>query len=112
MKKCFVSLIFCSFFLCGCSFSTSKITPERKSYISTMVTVYQEDLNSIHWARKGNCPMYPSCSAYAKEAFSKYSFEKAYMMSCERLIRCGRSCATKLQIVKKGQKLRYYDPVP
>lgn len=36
------------------------------------------------------CPMYPSCSAYSREAIQKYGFVKGWIMTCDRLLRCGR----------------------
>lgn len=33
--------------------------------------------------------MYPSCSVYAKMAFTDYSFAKAMILTADRLIRCG-----------------------
>jgi len=37
------------------------------------------------------CPMYPSCSAYSMEAIGKYGFIKGWIMTCDRLLRCGRN---------------------
>jgi len=34
------------------------------------------------------CPYVPSCSAYAEEAFSRYTFMKALTVSVKRLARC------------------------
>jgi len=36
------------------------------------------------------CGMSPSCSSYAAQAFKKHGFFMGWMMSCDRLIRCGR----------------------
>ena len=62
--------------------------------------------------RKGKCSMYPSCSAYAKEAFNRLSFFKACTAVSERLIRCGRDSEDKLKIIKINNRLRINDPVP
>lgn len=34
------------------------------------------------------CVYVPSCSAYAKEAFMRFSFAKALWLTCFRIIRC------------------------
>jgi len=36
------------------------------------------------------CQMSPSCSAYSKEAFQTHGFFLGWIMTCERLMRCGR----------------------
>ena len=36
------------------------------------------------------CPMYPSCSTYASRAFKKHGFFMGWILTCDRLIRCGR----------------------
>lgn len=57
------------------------------------------------------CPMYPSCSHYAQEAFAKEGYLKGWILTCDRLIRCGRD-ETRLAptIRKKGTKYAY-DPL-
>lgn len=34
--------------------------------------------------------MQPSCSAYSKEAFQAHGFFLGWIMTCDRLMRCGR----------------------
>ncbi|MBW2635540.1 MAG: membrane protein insertion efficiency factor YidD [Deltaproteobacteria bacterium] len=36
------------------------------------------------------CPMYPSCSEYSAQAFKKHGFIKGWVMTSDRLLRCGR----------------------
>ena len=36
------------------------------------------------------CRMSPSCSAYSKEAFQAHGFFLGWIMTCDRLMRCGR----------------------
>jgi putative component of membrane protein insertase Oxa1/YidC/SpoIIIJ protein YidD len=40
-------------------------------------------------AKGFHCPMYPSCSSYGKEAFSRHNPIKAFWMTSDRLTRCG-----------------------
>ncbi len=37
-----------------------------------------------------NCPMYPSCSKYSLQCFKKHGLFIGWMMTCDRLFRCGR----------------------
>lgn len=36
------------------------------------------------------CPMHPSCSHYADQAFKRHGFFKGWVLTCDRLLRCGR----------------------
>lgn len=48
------------------------------------------------------CAMTPSCSAYAVESIKKYGFLEGYLMTCDRLIRCGRDELNISPIIKSG----------
>ena len=55
------------------------------------LSLYQKYISP---AKGGNtCPMAPSCSQYARVAFQNYSPLKAYLLTCDRLIRCGQDRA-------------------
>jgi putative component of membrane protein insertase Oxa1/YidC/SpoIIIJ protein YidD len=44
----------------------------------------------ISGADGDRCPMHPSCSGYAMEAFKKHGAFMGWIMTCDRLMRCGR----------------------
>ena len=46
--------------------------------------------NIISRADGHRCPMYPTCSAYSAQAFQKHGFIKGWVMTSDRLLRCGR----------------------
>jgi putative component of membrane protein insertase Oxa1/YidC/SpoIIIJ protein YidD len=54
--------------------------------------------------------MTPSCSAYAAESIKKYGFLEGYLMTCDRLIRCGRDELNISPIVKSGDDRLCLDP--
>ena len=57
------------------------------------------------------CPMYPSCSQYAATAFKEHTALTAWILTCDRLLRCGHSelhFAPKVYI--KGKPYAY-DPL-
>lgn len=111
MKKlCPEILLFLFLILQGCSSSFSdKGDP---AYTSVMADLYQKNLSSISFVRKGECPMHPSCSQFAKESYSKFGFVLGTVLTSERLMRCGRDCLKKLKIVNTERGLKFYDPVP
>jgi uncharacterized protein len=53
------------------------------------------------------CPMYPSCSHYARHAFEKHGFIKGWILTSDRLLRCGRD-ETRLSRQHHGGA---YDPL-
>jgi putative membrane protein insertion efficiency factor len=72
----------------------------------------------IHFYRKyisgadGNrCPMHPSCSTYSLEAIKKHGPLKGWVLTCDRLIRCGRDEIKLGPPIFAGEKTRTNDPV-
>lgn len=51
---------------------------------------YQGPLNHLSAVRRGSCPMHPSCSEYGRQAMAKHGFLKGWVMTLDRLMRCGR----------------------
>ena len=56
------------------------------------------------------CPMFPSCSQYAKISFELLPWYRAYPKSMERILRCGHEIYFYSKISVK-KRLRWYDPV-
>lgn len=55
--------------------------------------------------------MYPSCSRYAAEAFEKHNILTAWVLTCDRLLRCGHDeTAIAPKVIVQG-KARTYDPL-
>jgi putative component of membrane protein insertase Oxa1/YidC/SpoIIIJ protein YidD len=50
------------------------------------IQFYQKYISGI---RGHSCPMYPSCSRYGMMAFSEEKFVTAFVMTSDRLLRCG-----------------------
>ena len=69
---------------CGQNFSEERST--EKSFLEQSIGLYQKFLSG---ADGGRCPMYPSCSAYAKQAFHSHGFLKGWILTSDRLLRCG-----------------------
>lgn len=69
---------------------------------------YQNHISVIDGNR---CPMYPSCSSYASEAFHKHGLIFGWIMTCDRIVRCGRDEEkVSLKIMIQDDKL-IYDPL-
>ena len=50
------------------------------------------------------CNMIPSCSQYAVEAISKHGVLIGWIMTCDRLIRCGRDEVQRSPMVIRGDE--------
>ena len=112
-------LVFLTFF-----FNTSDLRSEETNDISgNVLTVKSEKKSSaliqpVLFFKKyispidgSRCPMFPSCSQYCLDAIEKHGILKGWVMSCDRLLRCGRD-EVKLspRIWVKGVK-HCFDPV-
>ncbi len=115
------SLIFLFvFILCGISFAGENPTnasqdpsaPWEKDEQTHPILYPVKLFNTYISGADGNrCPMYPSCSQYCIEAFKIRGLFMGWIMSCDRLLRCGRDEVTiSAPIWIDGEK-RINDPV-
>jgi putative component of membrane protein insertase Oxa1/YidC/SpoIIIJ protein YidD len=58
-----------------------------------------------------DCPMYPPCSMYSLQCFNKHGFFIGWMMTCDRLFRCGRDELRLSPEVFINGKSKCYDPL-
>lgn len=80
---------------------------ESPSFFDQTIRLYQKILSRSDGDR---CPMYPSCSAYAKQAFNTHGPVKGWILTSDRLLRCGHD-----EIELSGQKQingKYLTPDP
>jgi putative component of membrane protein insertase Oxa1/YidC/SpoIIIJ protein YidD/TM2 domain-containing membrane protein YozV len=92
----------------GASSDSSSAAVERYGTgTSTMLSIYQRYISPL---KGGNiCPMYPSCSQYAKCAFERSDPATAFMATCDRLVRCGRDVSS-YPMIAVNEGVRRYDP--
>ena len=57
------------------------------------------------------CPMVPTCSQYAQQAFRRYGFIKGWVLACDRLLRCGHDEIRLAPVVRIEGTPRAYDPL-
>ncbi len=74
---------------------------------SVFFDFYQNYLSPIKGGNR--CPMYPSCSQYAKILFDSVSIYSAFTGTCERLLRCGHELHLYPQITINN-RIKRYDP--
>ena len=86
-------LFFCLFFpVTGCSIKSHSAPAghDNGSPASQLIHFYQGPLNHLSAVRYGECPMHPGCSKYGLSAIEKHGALVGWMMTFDRLIRCGR----------------------
>ena len=85
--------LICGIFLIftGCAIhpTPAEETLQNPSPASQIVRFYQGPLDHLSAVRYGECPMHPSCSEYAISAIEKHGALIGWMMTFDRLIRCG-----------------------
>lgn len=97
----------------GCSAGTANTREGGPSFspFSGFVAFYRGPLDHLSAVRRGECPMYPSCSEYAREAAARHGDLAGWIMASDRLMRCGRDEARLSPKVKINGGWRYYDPL-
>jgi hypothetical protein len=58
-----------------------------------------------------NCPMYPSCSRYSLQSFKTHGLFIGWVMTCDRLLRCGRDELRLSPEIVVNDELLCYDPL-
>ena len=72
-----------------------------------LVEAYRENISPIDGK---DCPMYPSCSEYSVRSFKKHGSLVGWIMTVDRLFRCGRDeLRLSPQVIVNGEQ-RWYDP--
>ena len=106
-------LVFTSSFLFSCA-SPGKIKGESggvSNPLLSLIDVYRERLNHLSAVKVSQCPMYPSCSTYSMECLKKHGFLTGWVMTCDRLMRCGRDELKVSPQVMINREWKCYDPV-
>ena len=99
----------------ACAHSPDSRVASGKSVDGTLfdgiMRIYEGPLNHLRGVRRGECPMFPSCSQYARQAVARYGFVRGWTMAMDRLMRCGRDETRRVPRILINGKWKYYDPV-
>jgi putative component of membrane protein insertase Oxa1/YidC/SpoIIIJ protein YidD len=75
---------------------------------SLPITFFQKIVSRADGDR---CPMYPSCSHYASQAIERHGTIKGWILTFDRLLRCGHDEIRRSPKVRVKQGVRTLDPV-
>lgn len=108
-----LSTVFIFSLMASCAYSKS-IQAESGAAthpLSATIQFYQGPLNHLDAVRMGECPMYPSCSQYGLESIQKHGALMGWIMTMDRLMRCGRDEIRLSPPVIVDGRLKSYDPL-
>jgi putative component of membrane protein insertase Oxa1/YidC/SpoIIIJ protein YidD len=116
MKKTIYIVISCVFLFLVMSPSAVGGETTRKPEISESDTgpvamalsVFRKTISRADGRR---CMMYPSCSHYSGQAFVKHGFVKGWVMTSDRLLRCGRDEKRLSEEIILNQQVYVFDPL-
>jgi putative component of membrane protein insertase Oxa1/YidC/SpoIIIJ protein YidD len=77
----------------------------------TLLNFYQGPLDHLSAGRRGDCPMWPSCSEYSRQAVARHGFAVGWVMTMDRLMRCGRDGLRWAPRVVVDGRVKYLDPL-
>ena len=83
-------------------------TPDGGGLVAAAIGFYRRHVSPIDGDR---CPMYPSCSQYSQDAVHKHGLTMGWIMTCDRLLRCGRDEVSVAPRIMTNNGWRCYDPV-
>lgn len=75
---------------------------------SAPIRFYQK---TISRADGNRCSMHPSCSSYALDAYKKHNFFLAWILTCDRLLRCGHNETGLAPRVRVNGIVKAHDPL-
>jgi len=75
---------------------------------TVLVRLYREYISPIDGS---DCPMHPSCSQYSIKSFEKHGLLMGWLMTWDRLYRCGRDEVELSPWIRTNGESKCYDPV-
>ena len=103
------------FLLClsGCAHkgAAGKGSPACLNPLTALIRFYQGPLNHLKAVKRSECPMYPGCSSYSLHCLKEHGIILGWLMTCDRLIRCGRDELKYSPEIYVYGKKKCYDPV-
>ena len=109
--------IFLLFFLLCLFSSCSSILNKHNEVLddhypaNAVIGFYKNCLNGLASVRAGMCPMYPSCSKYSQNSITKNGIFMGWIMTTDRLMRCGRDEIKFSKMIYVDGVWKHYDSV-
>jgi len=104
-------ILFSPIVSCTYSKSVQAETGPGADPLPSMTRFYQGPLNHLSAVRSRECPMYPSDSEYSLQSTQKHGMLVGWIMTMDRLMRCGRDKTELSPEVFINGKRKTYDLV-
>lgn len=101
-------LIGLALIMASCATSAKDASDMQSSSVTSTMSFYQKYISSVDGDR---CSMVPSCSSYFTHAVKKHGLFLGWIMTCDRLMRCGRDEFRVSEIRLRGQRQYCLDSV-
>ena len=88
--------------------SPQQVLDDNTNFATFPIRMYQTYISGVNGHR---CPMIPSCSQYSIEAFRKHGYLLGWIMTSDRLLRCGRDETRLSKTRRKNNETYSYDPL-
>jgi putative component of membrane protein insertase Oxa1/YidC/SpoIIIJ protein YidD len=105
------TFLVCAVAACGHLEEKHGCSVDATSHPPLLLKIYEGPLNHLSAIRRGDCPMYPSCSEFSGQAIAKHGTVVGWMMTVDRLLRCGRDELDSAPRVFDGGRLKAFDSV-
>ena len=99
------------FAACNTSGAVKNKPADAFNPFEAVVRFYQGPLNHLSAVRIGECPMFPSDSQYSLQSLKKHGMITGWIMTLDRLMRCGRDETRLSPRIRVNGKWKTYDPV-
>jgi hypothetical protein len=79
IEKTSIIVLLCAFSIHACAYTSqhqAKSKTTDVSFYEGVIKFYRGPLNHLQAVRRGECPMYPSCSEYSRQAIARFGFIK------------------------------------
>ncbi|MBI5787249.1 MAG: membrane protein insertion efficiency factor YidD [Candidatus Schekmanbacteria bacterium] len=83
-------------------------TSVPKIVFDSYVVFFQRVISPVDGPR---CQLYPTCSQYGRQAIQKHGAFLGFILSAERLMRDNGGVPQYHSLVRRGNRLYYYDPL-
>jgi len=84
------------------------LSKDHTSILASPLALFQSIVSKADGQR---CPMYPSCSHYAEQAVERHGKILGWMLTGDRLLRCGHDETRRVPEVLVHGSRRAYDPL-
>ncbi len=109
--RCMYAVLILLFAMTASAVAAEENADEPRSSFAVWSAPLKFFQQTISKADGDRCPMFPSCSHYAEQAFKRHGAFRGWILTSDRLLRCGRDEVRLSPKVRANGRPRTFDPV-